>query len=53
MTTHSFVCDVKVKHSARKQDFPLALSPNGSRLASVDGESLKVYKLPPTAENHP
>src|SRR6266850_1197449 len=53
MPTHTFTCDVKVKHSARNRDFPLALSPNGSTLAFLDGESLKVYKLPPTAEHRP
>jgi len=45
MPTHTFACDVKVKHSARNQVFPLALSPNGSTLAFL-GESLKVYQLP-------
>jgi hypothetical protein len=53
MPTHTFVCDVNVKHSARNQDFPLALSPNGSTLAFLDGESLKVYRLPPTTEHRP
>jgi hypothetical protein len=53
MPTHTFVCDVNVKHSARNQDFPLALSPNGSTLAFLDGESLKVYQLPPTTEHRP
>jgi hypothetical protein len=53
MPTHSFVCGVKVKHSARNQDFPLALSPDGSTLAFLDGESLKVYRTPPTAEHRP
>jgi hypothetical protein len=53
MRTHTFVCGVKVKHSARNQDFPLALSPNGSTLAFIDGENLKVWRLPSTAEHHP
>jgi hypothetical protein len=53
MPTRSFVGDVKVSHSARNQDFPLALSPNGSTLAFLDGESLKVYRLPLAAESHP
>jgi hypothetical protein len=46
MTTHSFVCDVKVKHSARKQDFPLALSPNGSRLAPSTARVLRFTSFP-------
>jgi hypothetical protein len=53
LPTRSFVGDVKVSHSARNQDFPLALSPNGSTLAFLDGESLKVYRLPLAAESHP
>jgi hypothetical protein len=52
MPTHTFVCDVKVKHSLRNRDFPLALSPNGSTLAFLGGESLKVYRLPLSAEPH-
>ena len=51
--THIFLCDVKVKHSTRNQDFALALSPSGSTLAFLDGESLKVYRLPPTTEHRP
>jgi hypothetical protein len=50
MPTHQFVCDVKVRHSAKNQEFPLALSPNGSLLAFFDGETLKVYQLPVAAE---
>jgi hypothetical protein len=50
--THTFVGDVKVSHSARNQDFPLALSPNGSMLAFFDGESLKLYRLPLGEESH-
>ena len=46
MSTHSFVGDVKVHHSAKDQEFPLALSPNGSMLAFLDGKSLTVYRLP-------
>jgi hypothetical protein len=53
MPTHTFVCEVKVKHSLRNQEFSLALSPNGSTLAFLDGESLKVYRLSPTAEHRP
>jgi len=45
MSTRIFVSDVKVNHSTRNQDFPLALSPTGSTLAFVDGESLKIYPL--------
>jgi hypothetical protein len=53
MNTHTFVGDVKVNHSARNQDFPLVLSPTGSTLAFLDGESLKIYLLPPQAEHRP
>jgi hypothetical protein len=53
MPSHTLVCDAKVKHSARNQDFPLAISPNGSTLAFLDGKSLKVYDLAPTAEHRP
>jgi hypothetical protein len=53
MFAHTFICDVKVRHSAKNQEFPLALSPNGSMLAFLDGESLKVYQLPVAAEPHP
>jgi hypothetical protein len=53
MPTHTFVGDVKVSHSARNQDFPLALSSNGSMLALLDGESLKLYRFPLAAESHP
>jgi len=52
MPTRTFVGEVKVKHSARNQDFPLVLSPTGSTLAFIDGENLKIYRLPPTAEHH-
>jgi hypothetical protein len=51
--THTFVGDVEVNHSGRNQDFPLALPPNGSMLAFLDGESLKVYRLPLVAEHRP
>jgi len=51
MPTHTFACEVKVRHSTRNQDFPLALSPNGSTLAFLDGDSLQVYQLPPKSEN--
>jgi hypothetical protein len=50
--TYTFVCGVKVNHSVRNEDFRLALSPNGSILAFVDGESLKAYRLPLAAEDH-
>jgi hypothetical protein len=53
MSTRTFVGDVKVNHSARNQDFPLVLSPTGSTLAFVDGESLKIYRLPPPADHRP
>jgi len=53
MPTGIFVGDVKVNHSARNQDFPLVLSPNGSTLAFVDGKSLKIYRLPPPTEHRP
>jgi hypothetical protein len=53
MSTHTFVGDVEVNHSGRNQDFPLALPPNGSMLAFVDGESLKVYRLPLVTEHRP
>lgn len=53
MSTRTFVGDVKVNHSARNQDFPLVLSPTGSTLAFVDGETLKIYRLPPPAEHRP
>lgn len=53
IAAHSFICDLKVKHSARNQEFHLALSPNGSMLAFLDGEILKVYQLPVAAEPHP
>ena len=51
--THTFACEVRVKHSARNRDFPLTLSPNGSILAFLDGKNLKVYPLPPRAEHRP
>ena len=53
MSTRTFVGDVKVNHSARNQDFLLVLSPTGSTLAFVDGESLRIYRLPPPAEHRP
>jgi hypothetical protein len=53
MSSRTFLGDVKVNHSARNQNFPLALSPTGSMLAFVDGESLKIYRLPPPAEHRP
>lgn len=51
--THTFACEVTVKHSVRNKDFPLALSPNGSTLAFLDGKSLKVYPVPSKAEHRP
>ena len=53
IAAHSFICDLKIKHSARNQEFHLALSPNGSMLAFLDGETLKFYQLPVAAEPHP
>ena len=53
ISTHAFICDVQVRHSEKNRDFPLALSPNGSMLAFLDGGSLKVYKLPLATEPHP
>ena len=53
IAAHSFICDLKVKHSARNQEFHLALSPNGSTLAFLDGESLNVHQLPVAAETRP
>lgn len=53
ISTHTFVGDVEVNHSGRNQDFPLALPPNGSMLAFLDRESLKVYRLPLVAEHRP
>ncbi len=53
ISAHGFICDVKVRHSAKNQEFHLALSPNGSMLAFLDGGSLKVYQLPVAAEPHP
>ncbi|MGB8543628.1 MAG: hypothetical protein WCD49_18515 [Candidatus Acidiferrales bacterium] len=50
ISTHTFVADIKVNHSARNEDFPLALAPNGSMLAFLDGEILELYRLPPAAE---
>jgi hypothetical protein len=49
-STDQFSCDVKVRHSAKIQEFPLALSPNGSLLAFFDGKTLKVYQFPIAAE---
>jgi hypothetical protein len=46
------ICDLKVRHSAKNQEFRLALSPNGEMLAFLDGGSLKVYHLPLVAELH-
>ena len=46
MSNRTFVRDVKVRHSTRDQDFPLALSPNGSMLAFLDGQALELYRLP-------
>lgn len=53
MPTHTFVCDVKVRHSAKNSNFPLALSQDRSMLGFLDGESLKVYRLPLATEQHP
>jgi hypothetical protein len=53
ISAHTFIFSVKVRHSARDQEFPLALSPNGSMLAFLDGESLKLYQLPVAAQPHP
>jgi hypothetical protein len=53
ISAHTFICDLKVRHSAKNQEFHLALSPNGSMLAFFDGESLKVYQLPVATEPHP
>ena len=50
MSTRHFVGNVRVRHSTRNQDFPLALSPDGSRLAFFDGNVLKVYELPVAAK---
>lgn len=50
ISTHHFICDLKVKHSAKNQEFPLALSPDGLLLAFFDGGTLKVYQLPVAAE---
>jgi hypothetical protein len=52
MPTRTFIGDVKVSHSERNEDFPLALSPNGSMLAFLDGKTLKLYRFPPAAESH-
>jgi hypothetical protein len=53
MSTDTLVGEIKVSHSGRNDDFPLALSSNGSMLAFIDGESLKVYRLPPASEPTP
>lgn len=53
MSTRNFVAHLKVNHSARNQGCPLVLSPTGSTLAFVDGESLKLYRLPAPAEHRP
>jgi hypothetical protein len=53
LSAHTFICDVKVGHSAKNQEFSLALSPNGSMLAFVDGDELKVYQLPVAANLKP
>ena len=53
VSTHNFVGEIKVNNSARNRDFPLALSPNGSMLAFLDGESLKLYRLPLIEDSHP
>jgi len=53
LSAHTFICDVKVMHSEKNQEFSLALSPNGSMLAFVDGDKLKVYQLPVAAQPHP
>jgi hypothetical protein len=53
LSTHAFICDVKVRHSEKNQEFSLALSPNGSMLAFLDGDNLKVYQLPVPGESHP
>jgi hypothetical protein len=50
--THTFVTDIKVDHSERNQDFPIAVSPNGEMLAFLDGDNLKLYRLPLTDRSH-
>lgn len=52
ISARAFICDLKVRHSAKNQEFRLALSPNGEMLAFLDGGSLKVYHLPLAAELH-
>jgi len=47
LSTHTLVGDIKVNHSARNRDFPLALSSNGTMLVFLDGECLKLYRLTP------
>jgi hypothetical protein len=46
MSTDTFIGDLRVSHSGRNDDFPLALSTDGSMLAFIDGGSLKVYRFP-------
>jgi len=53
ISVHASIFDLKVRHSARNQEFHLALSPNGSMLAFVDGDKLKVYQLPVAANLKP
>jgi hypothetical protein len=53
ISTRQFIRDVRVRHSTRNQEFPLALSPDGSRLAFFDGNILKVYDVPVTAKRLP
>jgi hypothetical protein len=53
MSTQNLIDELRVNHAGRNDDFPLALSSNGSMLAFIDGETLKVYRLPPASESSP
>jgi hypothetical protein len=53
MSSHAFVGEVRVKHSTRNKDFPLALSPDGSMLAFLEAETLKIYDFPLAPVHNP
>ncbi len=47
VSTYAFVGEFTVKQSERNEDFTFALSPNGSMVAFIDGNSLKAFRVPP------